>query len=83
MMNFMNSICRIFFGGDEIKENEKGRACGRHGGERKCLHGFGGEACWKENQLEDTGIDGKIKWMLRKWAGRAQTGVIWLKRGDK
>jgi len=32
----------------KINENEMGRACGTHGGEGKCMLGFGGETRKKE-----------------------------------
>jgi hypothetical protein len=34
--------------GDQIKEDEMGRACGTHGGEEKCLSELFGRA-WKTN----------------------------------
>ena len=29
--------------GDQIKNNEMGRACNKYGGEERCIQGFGGE----------------------------------------
>jgi len=41
-------------------------ACSTYGGEERRIHGFGGEACGKEN-LEDSGVDGRIilRWIFR------------------
>jgi len=30
-----------------MKEDETGRACGTHGGEKKCIQGFSRESCKK------------------------------------
>jgi len=39
----------------------------------------------ERNQLEFIGIDGRItlKWIIKKQAGMAPAGVIWLQVGDK
>ena len=29
--------------GDQIEKNELGGACGRYGGDERCIQGFGGE----------------------------------------
>jgi hypothetical protein len=47
-MNFMTSTYKVYLVCDEIKEVKKGRAYCRHGGERKCLHEFGGEPAGKK-----------------------------------
>jgi len=47
--------------GDRIKKNEMGGACGRCGGEEKCIQGFGGETRGEREHLGDLGIDGMIK----------------------
>jgi len=38
-------ICthKKIFSGDKLKEDERDWACDRHGGEEKCILGFGGE----------------------------------------
>ena len=34
---------QILYSGDQIKKNELDRACSTYGGEKRCIHGFGGE----------------------------------------
>jgi hypothetical protein len=36
-----------YYSGDQIKNNEMGRACGRYRGEERCIQGFGGETSGK------------------------------------
>jgi hypothetical protein len=50
-----------------------------YGGEEKCIQGFGGE----RDHLEETGVNGKIilRWIFRKWDGKAWTGLIWFRIG--
>jgi len=31
--------------------------------------------------LEDLGLDGRIKWVIKKWSGEAWTELIWLRIG--
>jgi len=35
--------------GDQMEKNEMGGACSAYVGEEKCIQGFGGETCGKEN----------------------------------
>jgi hypothetical protein len=65
--------------GHQIGENEIGGTCSTYGGEKRRIHGFGGNL--KEgDHLENPGVDGSIIiiiiiiiiiWIFRKWdAGR-------------
>jgi hypothetical protein len=44
MMNFTACILHLILLGWLMKEDEMGRTCGTHGGEERCLQGFGWEA---------------------------------------
>jgi len=34
----------------------------------------------ERNHMEDLGVDGRIlKWIFKKWDGRARTGLVWLR----
>jgi hypothetical protein len=50
--------------GDQIKENEMGRACGTNAGEESCTQGHMNE----RDNLEDLGLDGRIilVWIVQK-----------------
>jgi hypothetical protein len=56
-----------YYSGDEIKTYEIGGARSTHGGEERCIQGFGGESWGKENDLEYPGVGGRIilKWIFR------------------
>jgi hypothetical protein len=41
--NCMLCTHKKIFSGDKLKEDEVDRACDIHGGEEKCILGFGGE----------------------------------------
>jgi len=71
-MNFVTSVYNVFLVCGEIKEDKKGTACCRHGGEGICLLDFGGEPAgkkpteihryrWEDNtkmDVQETGWDG-------------------------
>lgn len=93
-MNFMTSTYKVYLVCDEIKEDKKGRAYCRHGGERKCLHDFGGEPAgkkptgihkyiWEDNTNMD---DQETGWDGADWShltpGRGQ-GTGARKHGNK
>jgi hypothetical protein len=64
--------------GDQIKEDETGRACGTYGEMRNIYRAFGGENLKERGYLEDAGIDGMImKWILKKQDGRTWIEFIW------
>jgi len=39
----LHSVPSIYYSGHPIGKNEMGGACGRYGGEQRCIQGFGGE----------------------------------------
>jgi len=50
------------------RKNEMVRACSRHGGEERCIHGFGGGNLRERDHLGEAGVDGRIilRWIFRK-----------------
>jgi len=58
------------------------QVCGICVGEDKCMEDFGGET-EVQRLLENLVVDGSImlKWVLRKYDGRAWTEFIWLSTG--
>jgi len=51
--------------GDQIKEDETGRASGTYGEMRNICRAFGGDNVKEKGYLEDRGIDGTIfNWIL-------------------
>ena len=59
-----------------------GGACSTHGGQERCIQGFGGRSEGK-NHLEDPGVDDRIllKCIFKKWDGEVCTGLICLRIG--
>jgi hypothetical protein len=57
--------------GDEIENNEVGRACSVYGGKGEMHTGFWWKNLGGRDHMEDLGIDGRIllKWIFRKWDG--------------
>jgi len=57
--------------GDQIRNNEKGRVCGMHGGEQRCIQCL----AWNLNErdrMEQVSICGRIilKWIIKTvWEG--------------
>jgi hypothetical protein len=41
-----------------------GRPCSKHGGEERCIQGFGGGNLREGDHLEEPGVDGR---MILKW----------------
>jgi hypothetical protein len=46
--------------GAEIEENDIGGACGRYGGEEKCIRGCGGRKLKERKYLENLGVDMRV-----------------------
>ena len=65
--------------GDKIEKNDMGAACNACGG--KAYTGFWWGNLRERDQLEDTGVDGRIifRWIFRKWDVGACTGLSWLR----
>jgi hypothetical protein len=53
-------------------------ACYTYGVKERCIQGFREETCWKEDYLENLGIDGRIilKWIFRKSDEESWTGLL-------
>jgi hypothetical protein len=60
-----------------------GRECGTYREEEKCIQGFEGGNLRERDHLESLHVDGTIilKWIFKKWKGRALTGLILLRIG--
>jgi len=51
-------LCKFRLRISSVKKNEIVGTYNTHGGEKRCIRGFGGENLSKE--LEDLGVDGKV-----------------------
>ena len=70
--------------GDQVENNEMGWACSMYGGGRGEVYtGFWWGNLKERDHLEDPGIDRRtiLRWIFRKWDGRAWTGSIYLRIG--
>jgi hypothetical protein len=69
--------------GYKIKKNEMGGAYSMYGGGEEMHTGFWWGNVRESNQLEDIGIDGriKLKWIFKEWDGGVWTGLIRLMIG--
>ena len=52
--------------------------CRRH---EKCIQNIGRGDPREREHLEDLGIDGLLKWILKIWVREAWTVLIWLRIG--
>jgi len=46
-----------------------GMECSMCGEEDSCIQGFGGGILRERDHLENLSVDGKIKWIFKKWDG--------------
>ena len=58
-----------------------GGACGAYGEGERCAQGSGGEDLRETAHWGDPDIDGRIRWIFRKWEGVVGTGWSWLRIG--
>jgi hypothetical protein len=67
---------------DQLKEDEMGGACGRHGRDTNAYRILVGRP-EGNYQLEDIGVDRRVllKWLFNTHYGRLRTALIWMKRG--
>jgi hypothetical protein len=57
-----------------MKGGEMGGAADKEGGEKECMHNFGGES-WKKLRLR---LKNSIKNIVKKYVTMGSTGLFWL-----